>query len=472
MRDDNAPRSLFRADEPFLSADDAKALVNKAISYATADEVRVDVRSGWTGNTRFARGEITTSGGTTDTIVTISATVGKRRASTTTNVLEPDALKRSVELAEHLAKLSPEDPELMPELGPQQYQSVNSYFQRTADLSPEIRAGAAKKVFDAIYETGKSMGELQVAGFMDVNANATAIGNNKGLFAYHKATDVRLSTTARTPDAAGSGWAEAASRDWATIDPARLGHRAAQKAVSSHGATAIEPGLYTVVLEPSAVAQLVPAVVAAMDARTADEGRSPFSKKGGGTRVGEKIADARVTLFTDPGDPDILGQPFDADGLPTGRRVWVENGILKSLNYSRYWAQKQGKQPTGGGGGRGGGGGGGFGGGGGLKMVGGTKTTDELVAGCERGILCTHFFYVNFLDPRTVMLTGLTRDGMWLIENGKITRPLRNFRWMESPLFMLSKIDEIGKAEETGVGTVLPSLRVKDFNMASLSDAI
>lgn len=465
------PRSLFRADEPFLSADDAKALINKAISFATANEVRVDIRSGWTGNTRFARGEITTSGGTTDTTVTITATVGKRRASTSTNVLEPDALKRSVELAEHLAKLSPEDPELMPELGPQKYLPVEGYFQKTADLNPEIRAAATKKVFDAIYEN-KTVGELFVAGFMDVNASANAIGNNKGLFAYHKATDVRLSTTARTPDASGSGWAQGAGRDWTTIDPAALGRTAATKAVTSRSATAIEPGLYTVVLEPAAVAQLVPSVVGAFDARSADEGRSPFSKKGGGTKIGEKIADERVTLYTDPVDPDILSQPFDNDGLPTGRRVWVENGVLKSLNYSRFWAQKQGKQPTGGGGGRGGGGGGGFGGGAGLKMVGGNKSTADLIAGCERGILVTHFFYVNSLDPRTLMLTGLTRDGMWLIEKGKITRPLRNFRWMESPLFMLSKIEEIGRPEHTGVGQMLPALRVKDFNMASLSDAI
>jgi predicted Zn-dependent protease len=467
------PRSLFRADEPFLSADDAKAIIAKVISYSTADETRVDIRSGWTGNTRFARGEITTSGGTTDTTVTISATVGKRRASTTTNIFEGDALKRSTELAARLAKLSPEDPELMPELGPQKYLPVESYFQKTADLTPEVRAAATKKVFDAIYEA-KSLGELQVAGFMDVNAAALAIGNNKGLFAYHKATDVRLSTTARTPDATGSGWAQGAGRDWGTIDPAALGHTAARKAVTSHNPTAIEPGLYTVVLEPAAVAQLVPSVVGAFDARSADEGRSPFSKKGGGSKIGEKIADERVTLYTDPMDPDILAQPFDNDGLPAGRRMWVENGVLKSLNYSRFWAQKQGKQATGGGGGRGGGGGGGgFGGGGaGLKMVGGSKTTAELIAGCERGLLVTHFFYVNSLDPRTVMLTGLTRDGLWLIENGKVIRPVKNFRWMESPLFMLSKIEEIGRPEHTGVGQMLPALRVKDFNMASLSDAI
>ena len=180
MRDDKAPISLFRADDPFLSADDA-ALVKQVISYSKAEEVRVDINSGWSGNTRFARGEITTSGGTTDTTVTISATVGKRRASTTTNVLEPDALKRSVELADRLAKLSPEDPELMPELGPQQYHGVDGYFQRTADLSPEVRATAVKKVFDAIYETGKSAGELSGRGIpLGGCREAFAIGNNKG----------------------------------------------------------------------------------------------------------------------------------------------------------------------------------------------------------------------------------------------------------------------------------------------------
>jgi predicted Zn-dependent protease len=150
--------------------------------------------------------------------------------------------------------------------------------------------------------------------------------------------------------------------------------------------------------------------------------------------------------------------------------VWIENGVLKNLTYSRYWAQKQGVQPTGGGGG----GGGGFGGGfpGGLKMVGGSKSLDELIAGTQRGILVTHFFYIRALDQRTVMLTGLTRDGTFLIENGKVTRSLKNFRWNESPLFMLNKVEEIGRAEPTAAGQVMPSLRVKDFNFTSLSDAV
>ncbi len=221
--------------------------------------------------------------------------------------------------------------------------------------------------------------------------------------------------------------------------------------------------MYTVVLEPQAVANLIPLLGGAFNGRNADEGRSPFSKAGGGTKVGEKIADERVTIYSDPSDPDLLGQPFDNEGLPIQRRVWVEKGILKNLTYSRFWANRQGTQATGGGGG-------GFPGG--LKMVGGTKSLDELIAGTARGILVTHFFYIRALEPRTVLLTGLTRDGTFLIENGKITRSLKNFRWNESPLFMLNKIDEIGRAERTDTGQMMPAIRALNFNFTSLSDAV
>ena len=227
--------------------------------------------------------------------------------------------------------------------------------------------------------------------------------------------------------------------------------------------------MHTAVLEAAAAATLVPSVAGAANARNAEEGRSAFSKPGGGTKLGEKIVDSRVTLFSDPADPDLLAQPFDGDGFPLKRIVWVENGVLKQLAYSRYWAQKQGKEPTGGGGG----GGGGFGGApGGLKFPGGTQTLDQLIAGCQRGILVTHFFYSNVLDARSGLMTGLTRDGTFLIEGGKIVRAVKNFRWNEAPLIMLNKIEEIGRAERTRVGQVMPSMRVKDFNFASLSDAV
>ena len=176
-----------------------------------------------------------------------------------------------------------------------------------------------------------------------------------------------------------------------------------------------------------------------------------------------------MTLFSDPADPDLLAQPFDADGFPLARRVWIENGVLKQLAYTRFWAQKQGKEATGGGGG----GGGGFGGTpGGLKFPGGSQSLDQLIAGCQRGVLVTHFFYTNVLDARSGLMTGLTRDGTFLVEGGKIVRAVKNFRWNEAPLIMLNKIEEIGRSERTRVGQVMPPMRVKDFNFASLSDAV
>jgi predicted Zn-dependent protease len=465
-------RSLFAVDAPSVTREQAKALSDRILAMGKNDDMRVDIRSEWSGNTRFARAEITTSGGAVDTSVTVFCTIGRRRASATTNVTDDDSLNRTVDLAQRLARLSPEDPELMPELGPQQYANIQAYFATTAGLTPESSANAAKRVIDSAGEAGAVAGEMFVAGFLEAGASARAIGTSHGLFAYHRSTDVRLSTTARTPDGTGSGWAAAGSRDWAALNPSALGRRAAQKAVSSRNPVAVEPGLYTVVLEPAAVAQLMGQVVGAVNARNAEEGRTAFSKKGGGTKLGEKVCDERVTILSDPSDAELLTQPFDDEGLPVGRNVWIEKGVLKSLAYSRFWAQKTGMQPTGGGGGRGGGGGGGGGAGGGVKMLGGTKTVDELVAGCDRGILVTHFFYTNILDPRTALMTGLTRDGLWLIEKGKIVRPVKNFRWNDSPLIMLNRLEEIGRAERTGVGQVMPSLRVRDFNFASLSDAV
>jgi predicted Zn-dependent protease len=220
---------------------------------------------------------------------------------------------------------------------------------------------------------------------------------------------------------------------------------AADKAVASRNPGAIDPGHYTAVLEPQAVGDLIPLLAGALDARSADEGRSAFSKPGGGTRIGERVADARVTLYSDPADDALLGQPFDFEGLPVGRTVWIEKGVLRNLAYSRFWAQKQGKAPTGGAAV------------GGLALTGGSRSTEELIAGCERGILVTHFFYVRSLDPRTVLYTGLTRDGTFLIENGTIARALKNFRWNESPLLMLNRLEDIGRSEPTAAGRLMPA---------------
>jgi predicted Zn-dependent protease len=375
-------------------------------------------------------------------------------------VLDDASLRRTVDLASRLARLAPEDPELMPELGPQTYTSVGAFVEATADLDAEARAEAIGRAIGAATAAGKPAGTIFSAGFLEANARAIAVATSNGLFAYHRSTDADFSVTARTPDGTGSGWAHGGARDWGAVDPQAIGRVAAQKAVASRNPQEIAPGLYTAVLEPQAVNDLIPLLAGALNARNADEGRSAFSKAGGGTRIGEKVADERVTLYSDPVDAGLLGQPFDAEGLPIVRMVWIEKGILTNLAYSRFWAQKQGKEPSG------------FPLNGGFALVGGTKSTDELIAGCSRGVLVTHFFYIRALDPRTVLQTGLTRDGAFLIENGRVTKPLKNFRWNESPLLMLNRLEDIGRPEPTAAGRQMPALRVRDFNFASLSDAV
>jgi predicted Zn-dependent protease len=446
-----------------MTREEAKALADRVLAFSKADQTRVNITSERTGNTRFADASVTTSGGTTDVSVMVTVTIGRRRASASTNVLDDASLRRTVELAAQLARLSPEDPEIMPELGPQSFTSVNAYVEDTANLTPTARAGAVKRAID-----GAGGGKIFVAGFLDAHVVDIAVATSNGLFAYHRTTEAGMSATARTPDGTGSGWASAGSHDWGAIDPATIGRIAARKAESSRNPQAIEPGLYTAVLEPQAVDDLIPLLSGALNARSADEGRSAFSKLGGGNKIGERIVDERVTLYSDPADPELLGMPFDVEGLPMKRTVWIEKGVLKNLSCTRFWAQKQGMQQTGttmyngesnvlGGG---------------LKLAGGTKTTDQVIASCERGVLITHFFYIRSLDPRTVLYTGLTRDGAFLIEKGKITRPLKNFRWNESPLLMLDRLEEIGRPEPTTASRRMPALRIKNFNFTSLSEAV
>jgi predicted Zn-dependent protease len=288
------------------------------------------------------------------------------------------------------------------------------------------------------------------------------MGNSAGLFAYHRSTGANYTLTVRTNDGTGSGWIGADENDWRKIDFAGIATRAIAKARASRNPSAIEPGRHTVIFEPQAVSDLIGSVRGAMNARAADEGRSPFSKPGG-TKLGERILDARVTLLTDPADPQILGAPFDGEGLPQSRQVWVENGVLKQLAYTRYWAQRTGKTATGGGG---------FGGGG-LKMIGGDSTIDAMIANTERAVLVTRLWYLRAVDQRTLVYTGLTRDGTFLVENGKIARSIKNFRFNDSPLFFLNNLEAIGPAVRVADGgSVVPALKARDFSFTSLSDAV
>ncbi|MGQ0764962.1 MAG: TldD/PmbA family protein [Gemmatimonadota bacterium] len=467
----SAPRSLYVQSAPILSRDEARAIATRVLGFAKADSTRVTIRSGARANSRFAVNQMSTAGDNTDTVVTVLSFVGRRSATATTNRLDDASLQRAVANSEALARLSPEDPESMPELDPQQYQETIGWSPATAQLDPGARADAIRKIIEPARAAG-----LVSTGYIESRGTALAIANSKGLFAYGRTTEAVLTTTVRTQDGQGSGWGGSAHWDWNRIDAAAHGATAIRKAQASRDAVAIEPGRYTVVLEPTAVGNLVQILAGAMSARAADEGRSFFTKPGGGNKIGMKVMDERVTLLSDPLDQDVGTNPFAGDGLPLGRTVWIENGVVRNLSYDRYWAQRQGKVPNAGGGGGGFGGGGG----GGLRMSGGDASLDDLIAGTERGILVTRFWYIRAVDPRTILYTGLTRDGTFLIERGRVTRAIKNFRFNESPIFMLNNLEAMSRpvrvsaseSGNTGQAIIVPAIRTRDFSFTSLSDAV
>jgi predicted Zn-dependent protease len=451
--------ATYLPEGAIMAREQAQALIEKVVKMSKADDVQVNINSGYQADLRFAANQMSTAGGVVNSQLVVNSTIGKKHAATVTNDLSDDSLRRAVEQSEALAKLSPDDPETMPGLGPQTYVPVNGYFSSTADLSPADRARAALTAL----EPARKAGDLKAAGFIIVNSNAGAVGNGKGLFAYNRGTTANYTLTVRTDDGTGSGWAGAENNDWKQIDFPGLANHAITKARLSRNPVAIEPGKYTVILEPQAVGDLVTLLAFALGARQADEGRSAFAKQGGGNKIGEQIVDKRVTIFSDPQDPQLLAQPYDGQGLPLSRQVWVENGVLKQLFYSRFWAQKQNKTATG------------FPTS--VKLAGGPTSMDDMIKSTDRGILVTRLWYLRQVDPRTILYTGLTRDGTFLIENGKISKSIKNFRFNESPLFMLNNVEAIGPAvriggTEAGGPIVMPPIKAKDFTFTSLSDAV
>ena len=444
-----------------MGREECEALAKRALAMATADETRVTINSGSRGNTRFAVNQISTAGDNYDATVSVRSTFGRRTGVVNTNKLDDTSLRGAIELSERLAKLSPEDPEGMPELEPQTYVAAAGWSDSTASLDPSARANAAR----AITEPARGAGLIST-GYLETRAGATAIANSKGLFAYSRQTALSLTTTVRTQDGTGSGWAGATSHDFALLNPGELGARAIDKARRSMNPVAVEPGRYTVILEPTAVGNLVQFITNAMSARNADEGRSFFSKAGGGNKIGMKVVDERVTITSDPLDPETYGNTFSGDGQPIAKTTWIENGVVKNLAYDRFWAQKQGRTP--------------LPNAGTVRMSGGTATTDEMIASTDRGILVTRFWYIRPVDPRTILYTGLTRDGTFLIERGRITRAVKNLRFNESPIFMLNNLEAMGRpvrvsaseAGGPGLAIVVPPIKVRDFNFTSLSDAV
>ncbi len=442
-----------------LTRQECERVVARVLEASRAEGCQVNLSSNVTRNIRFAANQLSTAGGVEDANLGVQSSFGPKHAVVSTNDLSDESIRRVVQQSEALARLAPDDPEAMPELPRQQYQAVPAYFDATANLAPADLARAAL----AALEATRQAGDVTAAGFIAAGAATTCVANKSGQFAFHRSTTSNYTLTVRTADGTGSGWAATDDKDWRRLDIQGVVRRAVEKARGSANPVAIEPGRYTVIMEPQAVGDLVQLMAFALDARQADEGRSAFASPNGGTRIGDRIVDARVTIVSDPADPQVLSQPFDGQGLPLGRQVWVDQGVLRQLSYSRFWARRQNREPTG------------FPTG--VKMLGGDSSLDRMIASTERGVLVTRLWYLRQVDPRTILYTGLTRDGTFLVENGRVSRAIRNFRFNDSPLFMLNNLEAVGAPQrlagtEAGGDIVMPPVKVRDFNFTSLSEAV
>lgn len=441
-----------------LSEAEAKALMQKVLSYSKADECEINILGEQRGNLRYARNEVSTSGSLVNQNLSVQSSFGKKVGVATIDEFSDESFEKVVRMSEELARLAPENPEFVSVLGPQKYLSANGFFESTATADPDSRATAVLKSLE--LTRGQN---LTAAGFLENQMGYSAMMNSKGLFAYYPSTGVNFSLTVRTPDGTGSGYVAKGYSDIKKLDTAAATRIAIQKSLGSVGAKALEPGKYTVILEPTAAVVLLENIFYNLDARSADEGRSFLSKTGGKTKLGEKIVDERVNIYSDPTNIDLPSSPWSGDGLPQEKMNWIEKGVVKNMFYSRFWAQKNNVKPVP------------FPGN--VIMEGGTATLEDMIKSTKQGILVTKLWYIRTVDPQTLLLTGLTRDGTFYIENGKIKHPVKNFRFNESPVIMLNNLETLGKAErvvstESNQNYMIPPMKIREFTFSSLSDAV
>ena len=435
-----------------LSKEEAQAILKKTLSFSKADECEISLEGSESGNIRYARNAVSTAGEVSTMELGVSSTFGKKTGSATINEFDDASLEKVVRRAEELARLAPENPEYVSVAKPQNFPESITFIPATAAINPDARAEMVLKSLKVAKEA-----KLEAAGFLENSNGFRSIMNSKGLFAYNKDTDISFSVTTRNQAGTGSGYVEQSFNDVKKLDTLALTTIASGKANRSASAKAIEPGKYTVILEPLAAADMLGNLVRGFDARSADEGRSFMSKKGGGTRLGEQLFNENVTIYSDPFHPELPGSTWSGDGRPQEKTVWVDKGVVKNLSYTPFWAQKQNVKaipPA-------------------IRVImeGGNATLEELIAGTEKGILVTRFWYIRSVDPQTLLLTGLTRDGTFYIENGKIQFPVKNFRFNESPIIMLNNVEALGKAQRSG-NMIVPPMKIRDFTFSSLSDAV
>jgi predicted Zn-dependent protease len=402
------------------------------------------------GTTRFANNQVVQNLATRRSTVAIDVAYGQQHGSATTTDLSAGGLRDTLQRADRVARAAPADPEYLPPPGPQQYPEVPGACPETIATGPARRLAEARLAIELCDADG-----LTAAGIVANSWSARGVAASTGLFGYEQRSEGRFSVTATGQDS--TGWAANAHR---SIDHLDVRHRTAaaiMKAKRASRPAEAPAGRYTVILEPAAVAGLLSTMIWMMDAKSYYKGDSPFSGK-----LGKPIMDSRMTLQNRSGHPDLLGARFTSDGLPTHDCAWIKKGVLCNLVYDRYTAKQHQVErictldaPY-------------------LSEDGGASAVEDLVKQTSRGILVTNFWYIRTVNPTDLTLTGMTRDGTFLVEGGEINTAVRNFRFHESPMGAFSRIVSVGapsEASSTDASSkmLLPPLTIEDFNFSSVT---
>lgn len=440
----------------FLTQKEALALIDFAIAQSQADGVFISLSVRETALSRFSENQISQNVRKHTFSFTVTSYFGQRSASASTTELDRTAIAQTLRRAEDLARIAPEDPEWVELLPPQTYGDRTPAFdQPTASLSPLKQGEIIQQVCDLSKDAG-----VNGSGTISFKVALDAIGNSAGLRGCDRTTEADFSFTARIND--GSSWNRCTAWSIDQLPIIELTEQVIQRAIASCNPQIVEPGDYTVIFEPAAFASLLPWVIWNLDARAADEGRSfmsrsDYSGKAIGNKVGEQLFNRIVEVQRNPAHPLLQSDRFFGNGLSNQPLEIIKNGIPQTLSYSRYWAKEQNQEPTGG-----------------MYpivMTGSAHSVADLIASTERGILVSRAWYVRYVNPRTLEVTGMTRDGTFLIENGKISHPIKNLRFNQSLPEMLNNVVALSQAKRLS-GSVIPGCKVNNFHFSSITDSV
>ena len=449
-------------DLALLGQDRALDLVDRAIKASPGDQTEVLLSNSDSYLTRFANNYIHQNVAERNATLTVRVVFGKKIGVVSTNDLDEESVRHAIEQAAMIARLQKENPEFVSLPGPQPVPAVEAWVEETAAFGPEDRARAVGTLIGLARQHG-----LEAAGAFSTGASEMAVGNSLGVRAYQRSTVAALNTVVMGEN--GSGYAQARARDARAVDAAALGQRAVDKALASRGAVSVDAGEYEVVLEPEAVADMLGFFVrSSFSAMTYQEGRSFLQDK-----LGQKLFPESISIWDDGLDPAGMPQAFDFEGVPKRKIVLVDRGVPVNLIYDSYTAGREpGKTSTGhaapamfGG----------FGPmAGNLFMAAGDATIDDMIRSTKKGILVTRFHYTNPVSPVRTLLTGMTRDGTFLIENGRITTPVRNFRFTQRIADALAAVEMVGRERRLVGGwmggSLVPALKIGRFTFTGVTE--